>query len=137
MLVAAALYLVASIVVWWDVWSGHPTSSTGCGCGDSSLFTWFLAWPAYAITHGANPFFSTRLFHPEGVNLLANTSQLAIGVTLVPVTWIFGPIASLNVALTLSPALSALAMFVLLRRWVHWQPAAFVGVCSTASPRWP
>ena len=42
-------------------------------------------------------------------------------------TWLFGPIATLNVALTLSPFLSALAMYVLLRRWVSWAPAAFVG----------
>jgi hypothetical protein len=31
------------------------------------------------------------------------------------------------VALTLSPFLSALAMYALLRRWVSWAPAAFVG----------
>ncbi|HWE70602.1 MAG TPA: hypothetical protein VG205_09580, partial [Acidimicrobiales bacterium] len=48
-------------------------------------------------------------------------------VVLAPVTWLFGPVASLNVALTLSPVLSALAMFVLLRRWVSWSPAAFAG----------
>ena len=42
-------------------------------------------------------------------------------------SWLFGPVASLNVALTLAPVLSALAMFVLLRRWVTWLPAAFVG----------
>ena len=33
----------------------------------------------------------------------------------------------MNVALTLAPVLSALAMFALLRRWVRWAPAAFVG----------
>ena len=65
--------------------------------------------------------------HPSGVNLLDNTSELALGVVLAPVTWVFGPVASLNVALTLAPALSALAMFLLLRRWVRWAPAAFVG----------
>ncbi len=54
-------------------------------------------------------------------------SELAIGVFLVPITWLFGPIATFNVALTLAPFLSALAMFVLLRRWVSWMPAAFVG----------
>ncbi|HEX3460084.1 MAG TPA: hypothetical protein VHT49_04210, partial [Acidimicrobiales bacterium] len=127
LLIAAAAYLALSVIVWWNVWSGHPTSTTTCGCGDSSLFTWFLAWPAHAIAHGLNPLYSTDLFHPTGVNLLANTSELAYGVVLAPVTWIFGPIATLNVALTLSPFLSALAMFVLLRRWVGWQPAAFVG----------
>ena len=48
--------------------------------------------------------------------------SVAIGVPLMPVTWLFGPVASLNVALTLAPVLSALPMFVLLRRWVTWLP---------------
>jgi len=36
---------------------------------------------------------------------------------LAPLTWLFGPVAALNVLLTLSPAVSALAMFALVRRW--------------------
>jgi hypothetical protein len=126
-LVAAAGYLLLSLFVWWNIWSAHPTSVTTCGCGDSSLFTWFLAWPAYAISHGLNPLYSTALFHPTGVNLLSNTGEVGIGIVLAPVTWLFGPVATLNVALTLSPVLSALAMFVLLRRWTSWAPAAFIG----------
>ena len=124
---AALGYLALALVVWWNVWSRHPTATTTCGCGDSALFLWFFAWPAHAISHGLDPFFSTAMSHPSGVNLLDNTSELALGVVLTPVTWLFGPVASLNVALTLAPALSALAMFLLLRRWVRWAPAAFVG----------
>jgi hypothetical protein len=123
----AVAYLVLSVGVWWNVWSTHPTSTTTCGCGDTSLFTWFLEWPAYALTHGLDPFYSTFLFHPSGINLLSNTAEVGLGLVLVPVTWAFGPIATLNVALTLSPFLSALAMYVVLRRWVRWAPAAFVG----------
>ncbi|HEX7459973.1 MAG TPA: hypothetical protein VF279_05030, partial [Acidimicrobiales bacterium] len=48
LLLAAAGYLFCSVVLWWNVWSSHPTSTTTCGCGDTSLFTWFLEWPAYA-----------------------------------------------------------------------------------------
>jgi hypothetical protein len=125
--VSAVAYLVASIVVWWNVWSASPSSTTTCGCGDSSLFTWFLDWPAYAMSHGLNPLYSTAMFHPGGVNLLANTAEVGLGVVLSPVTWLFGPVATLNVALTLSPFLSAMAMFVLLRRWTSWAPAAFIG----------
>lgn len=126
-LLAVAGYLGLALVVLWHVWSHHPTSTTTCGCGDTSLFTWFIAWPAYAISHASNPLFSTAMFHPAGVNLLSNTGEVGIGVILAPVTWWLGPIASLNVALTLSPVLSALAMFLLLRRWVSWTPAAFMG----------
>ena len=46
---------------------------------------------------------------------------------MAPITWIFGPIATLNVALLLSPVVSGMAMFILLRRWVSWEPAAFIG----------
>ncbi len=67
------------------------------------------------------------MFHPTGTNMVANTGVVAIGMALAPVSWVFGPIATLNVASTLAPVLSALAMFVLLRRWVAWKPAAFVG----------
>ena len=124
---ALAGYLALSIVLWWGVWSSHPTSITTCGCNDPSLFAWFLEWPAYALAHGHNLFYSTALFHPVGFNLLSNTGVLTLGVPLAPVTWLFGPIATLNVASTLGPALSALAMFWLLRRFVNWTPAAFVG----------
>ena len=127
-LVAGGLgYLALSVGLWWQVWSTHPTAVTTCGCGDTSLFTWFLAWPAFAIRHGMDPLYSTYLFHPTGVNLLTNTAEVGFGILLAPVTWAFGPVATLNVALTLSPALSALAMYVLLRRWVSWAPAAFAG----------
>ena len=122
---AGAAYLGLALVVWWGVWSSHPTSTTTCGCGDSALFLWFFAWPAHALAHGLDPLYSSAMSHPGGVNLLANTSELALGVVLAPVTWVFGPVASMNVALTLAPALSALAMYFTVRRWVAWAPAAF------------
>jgi hypothetical protein len=88
---------------------------------------WDMEWPAYAITHGFSLFYSSFMNHPTGINLMANPSQLTLSLPLAPVTWIFGPVASLNVALTVAPVLSALAMYVLLRRWVSWAPAAFMG----------
>ncbi len=124
---AGAGYLILSFILWWNVWTSNPSTVTTCGCGDTSLILWFIEWPAFALSHGHSLFYSTALFHPQGINMVANTSSLAIGVVLAPVTWLFGPVATLNVASTLAPAASALAMFWLLRRWVVWAPAAFVG----------
>jgi hypothetical protein len=124
---AALVYLVLAVVLWWGVWSTNPGVTTTCGCGDAARFLWFFEWPSYAMTHGHSLWYSSYLFHPTGINLLDDTSVLALGVVLSPVTLAFGPVAGMNVALTLAPALSALAMFVLLRRWVRWTPAAFVG----------
>jgi hypothetical protein len=125
-------YLLGSLILWWNIWwaniwSGHATTTTIATSNDASAFIWFLEWPAYAVTHGRSLTFTTALFHPTGFNLLTNTGVLAIGVPLMPVTWIFGPVVSFNVALTLAPVVSALGMFVLLRRWVTWLPAAFLG----------
>ncbi len=124
---AGAGYIVLSLALWWHIWTAHPSSTTTCGCSDSSLFQWFLAWPAYAISHGLNPLFSSAQFYPHGINLLSNTAVLGVGIVLAPVTWLFGPIMTFNVAQGIAPALSAFTMFVLLRRWVAWSPAAFFG----------
>src|SRR5579863_400495 len=121
-LLAAGGYLALSILVWWHVWSTHPTAVTTCGCGDPSAAIWYTSWPAYALSHGLNPLFSSAVGYPTGVNLVF----AAYGVVLAPLTWLFGPVAALNVGLTLAPVLSALAMFALARRWVSFPPAAFV-----------
>ncbi|MGB7051851.1 MAG: hypothetical protein WBG41_09800, partial [Acidimicrobiales bacterium] len=127
LLVVGAVYLIAAVGLWWHVWTGAPASTTTCGCGDAARFIWFFEWPIYAIGHGHNVLYSQWLFHPTGINLLDDTSVLALGVVLGPVTALFGPVAGMNVALTLAPALSALAAFALLRRFVRWWPAAVVG----------
>ena len=124
---AGLLYLALGFVLWVHAWAEGATTHTLCGCGDPALFLWFFQWPATALAHGQNPFFSTALFHPTGINLLAQTSVTGLSLPLVPVTWIWGPVASLNVASTIAPALTAFTAFVVIRRWAPWTPAAFVG----------
>ena len=125
--VVALVYLALGFTLWVHAWTQGASTHTLCGCGDPALFLWFFQWPATAVAHGQNPFFSTALFHPSGINLLAQTSVTGLSVPLVPVTWIWGPVASLNVASTITPALTAFTAFIALRRWVSWTPAAFVG----------
>src|SRR5271167_2254818 len=127
-LAAAGLsYLAVGFALWVHAWVEGASTHTLCGCGDPALFLWFFQWPATALAHGHNPFFSSALFHPTGINLLAQTSVTGLSLPLVPVTWIWGPVASLNVASTITPALTAFTAFVVIRRWVPWTPAAFLG----------
>src|SRR5215472_6315558 len=127
-LVAGVIYALGSVALWWQVWSGHPSATMTCACGDAPSFVWFLAWPAYAISHGHSLFFATRLHYPSGINLLDNTSVLALGVVLAPVTWLFGPIATLNVALTATPVMTGLSAYAVLRRGLGLgRLAAFLG----------
>ena len=123
-LLAGGGYLTLSVVLWWHVLP-HPNTVTTCGCGDAALTLWVIRWPAYALSHGLNPFFSPKLLVPRGINMAPNS--LGLGIGTAPVTWLFGPVASLNLIDLVSPPVSALAMFWLLRRWVRWTPAAIVG----------
>ena len=95
-----------------------------------------MAWPAWAIAHLHNLFFSSAVNVPHGANLLSNTSGPLVGVVLAPVTWLFGPVTATNVALTLAPALSAWACFAAIRPLVTWKagaiPAALVYGYSAA-----
>ena len=126
-LVVGGLYLLVSLAMWWHVWTARPSSVMTCGCTDAGRAVWYLEWSAYALAHGHNLLYSNWLFHPSGFNLLTDTSVPAVGLVLTPVTLLFGPVAGVNVADTLVPVLTGLAMFWLLQRWVAWTPAAFVG----------
>jgi hypothetical protein len=126
-ILVAASYLALGFALWVHAWTGGGATHTLCGCGDPALFLWFFQSPATSLAHLQNPFYSTAMFHPAGINLLDQTSVLGITLPLVPVTWLFGPVASFNVASTVVPALTALTMFVVLRRWVRWLPAAYIG----------
>ncbi len=123
----AAAYLALSLAMWWPVWSGHPSSRFLCACGDPGQYLWFFAAPAEALRHGHLPFFTGADYHPGGVNMLDNPGVLALAVAVSPVTWAFGPVATVNLVLLVTPVLSALAAFALLRRWLRWWPAAALG----------
>jgi hypothetical protein len=134
--VALACFTVPAVLLWWHVWSGHPSAVLTCGCGDPAQEVWFVAWPAWAIAHLHSPVFSGAVNVPDGANLLSNTSGTLVGVVLAPVTWLFGPVAATNTALTLAPALSAWACFAAIRPLVTWKagaiPAALVYGYSAA-----
>ena len=73
-------------------------------------------------------FVTTALNYPRGVNLgTYNTQMPLLGVMAAPLTWIAGPVASLNLLLWLAFPLSATSMFFVLRRWSCRPVAAFTG----------
>jgi hypothetical protein len=125
--VAGLAYLSLALVTWWNVWTTHPDRTTVCGCGDSSFSLWFFEFAAHALRTGQNPLFTTLLWHPYGVNVLDDASQLGLGLPLAPVTWAGGAVLAMNVALTVAPMASGLACYALLDHWGIWRPAAFAG----------
>jgi len=107
--------------------TGFSSGLPGCACGDQAQEVNFIAWPTYALEHARNPFYTTWVNYPAGVNLAVNTSFPLLGLLATPIVLLAGPVAALNVLFVLSFCLSAFAMCMVLRRWVKWWPAAFVG----------
>ena len=95
---------------------------------DQAFFEWMLAHGARVLTDGAYPFFSDRMNYPDGVNMMANTSVLAVSLPMTPVTLLFGPHVAFNVFLTLALAITGVSWYwVLSRQFVAWRVAAWVG----------
>ena len=109
-------------------WKLAPTTNTlGHGHGEASFFLWVLRWMPFAIEHGQNPFVTTYLNAPLGVNLLWNTSLPLPALVMAPVTLLFGPVLTYNVLLTLGLGLSACTAYLAIGRYVSSRIAAVLG----------
>ncbi|GAA4855043.1 hypothetical protein GCM10023201_56440 [Actinomycetospora corticicola] len=128
-------YLAASVWLFHRALGALGGRATGVVASDSSLFTWWLGWTWYAISHGLDPFVSTWQNAPAGVNGMWNTGVPVLGVLLAPVTATVGPVVADNVAMILGPVASAYlahrCLAVLVRpRWIR----ALAGLVYGFSP---
>jgi hypothetical protein len=115
-----------AVALFSSAWANPTSRIIGVGA-DPLQFIWFFTWPAYALTHGQNPFITRAIDYPSGVNLMWNSSSLLIGLVTWPVRALFGPILNFNLVETLAPALSAWTAFLWIRRKVSHPVAAALG----------
>ncbi len=126
-------YAVIALAANWPNWPGDPSRTRTVqnfgviGSTDVIQATSFLAWTAHAVVHGLNPFYTSAINYPYGANLVQNTASPLLGLLVAPLTLLVSPLASMNLLLWLALVLSASSMFFVLRRFVSWRPAAFVG----------
>lgn len=121
---APALYLALALWVAWPL-AAHPDRLSPEGTGaDETLTQWFLAHTAYALTHLRDPFTTTTLGAPRGVNLAAQASMVGLGVPLAPITATLGAPIALGVLIVASPALTAASWYVLLHTRAGLHPIA-------------
>ena len=126
--IAMTSYVALAVGVLWHVWVvASPAKVMTCPCTDAGRTAWYLAWTAHALAHGQAPWYSTALFHPRGFSTLVDTSVPALGVVAAPLTLVAGPVVSMNVLTTLTPAVGALAMWWALGRLGIGLPARWLG----------
>ena len=82
---------------------------------DSEIYVWSFAWWPHAIGSGSNPFMTHVLYAPTGINTAWTLSVPGLAIVFSPITILFGPVASYNIAALLMPVLSAWTAYLLCR----------------------
>ncbi|MBQ0894617.1 hypothetical protein KBX37_16185 [Micromonospora sp. U56] len=111
----------------------HPTGRVlALNPEDQTLYEWFLAVDSRAVL-GDFGLLTDRLNSPDGVNLMTNTTVIALGVLLAPVTLLFGAPVTFALLAGVNLASTAVAWYLLYTRTLraHRLAAALgAGLCG-------
>jgi hypothetical protein len=121
-------YTALGVLVLIQLWIDPAGRVLAHNDDDHGFFSFVLAHGERVLFHGANPLFSDRMNVPGGVNMMANTSVLALSLPMAPVTHFLGVGVSVVTLLTLGLAGTAFAWYwVLSRHLVASRVAAWLG----------
>ncbi|GAA3946577.1 glycosyltransferase 87 family protein [Actinoplanes auranticolor] len=125
---ALTSYLALAVLVLIQLWIDPAGRVLSHNDDDHGFFAFAMAHGERVLFHGANPLFSDRMNVPGGVNMMANTSELALSVPMAPVTHWLGVGVTVVLLLTLGLAGTAFAWYwVLSRHLVESRRAAWIG----------
>jgi hypothetical protein len=85
---------------------------------DQSQYVWSLWWVAHQVAHLSDPWYTTHLAAPVGVQMGLDTLMPLLGVLTAPITLIFGPGVSYNLLIIVAPGLAGYAMYRAARLWL-------------------
>ncbi|MEU4236493.1 hypothetical protein [Actinoplanes sp. NPDC026619] len=121
-------YVVLSLVVMCQLWRDPNGRVLASNDDDHGIFLFMIAHSERVVFHGDNPFFTDRLNAPDGVNMMANTALLALGLPMAPVTHFLGAGVTVAFLITIGLAGTAWAWYwVLSRHLVKSRVAAWIG----------
>jgi hypothetical protein len=119
-------YLLAAVVVTRGAWRG-PASGWAGSCCDQEQAIWYLGWTPHALAHGLDPFFTTQIGSPAGVNVMWSPSMPVLGMLGWLPAKIGGPVFGFNVLVVVGIALSGFTAWLAIRRWTGDGPGPTVG----------
>ncbi|WP_432828904.1 hypothetical protein [Dactylosporangium sp. CA-092794] len=119
--VLGALFIISPLLA-------HYGRRTPVSPGDRALAEYFLGYSARIVAHGDNPLHIMQVNVPFGINGMANTSILGLGLPLSPITLLFGTQVTFDLLIVIGIAGTASAWYWLLSRHVVTsRTAAWVG----------
>ncbi|MEU4470113.1 hypothetical protein [Micromonospora sp. NPDC023888] len=110
--------LVFVVLAGWlthGLWPDPAGRTLALNPEDQTLYEWFLAVDARALL-GDFDLLTDRLNAPDGVNLMANTTVIALGIVFAPVTLLLGAPVSFALLAAANLAGTAAAWYLLLHR---------------------
>ena len=114
-LLAGLLFALLAGWLTHGLWPAPGQRVLALNPADQTLYEWFLAVDSRALL-GDFHLLTDRLNAPDGVNLLANTTVIALGVLFAPVTLAFGAPVSFALLTAGNLAGTALAWYLLFSR---------------------
>jgi hypothetical protein len=119
-------YLLAAVVVTFGAWRG-PASGWAGNCCDQEQAIWYLGWTPHALAHGLDPFFTTQIGSPAGVNVMWSPSMPLLGMLGWLPAKIGDPVFGFNVLVVVGIALSGSTAWLAIRRWTGDGPGPIIG----------
>ena len=111
------VYLAAGIALTWPratYLHRHLLPETR----DVSGYVWDLWWTAHQIVHLGNPWFTSHMAAPVGIQLGFDTTMPLAGLIMTPVTLAFGPSAAFSLLTIVLPGLLCYVMYRAARLWL-------------------
>ena len=115
---ALAAYLLLTIGFTWPLLPDLDTHVLGGARLDNYEYVWKMGFIADALRAGRDPFFAPDIYVPFGYPLAYGEITPIHTFGMAPLTWLFGPVVSYNLAALGSTVLSGWAVYLLARRWL-------------------
>jgi hypothetical protein len=124
-LLAILVYAIFAAWLTWPALGSLGTAIPG-NEGDAFVHLWTYDWVKDALSSGQNPFFSDRLFYPQGVELYThNFAWLNIALWL-PLQALFGGSSAYTLVYLIVLVLNGSAVYFLVRHLTANEPASFL-----------
>jgi hypothetical protein len=120
------VYLAAGIALTWPR-ATYPSRHLLPETRDVSGYVWDLWWTAHQVVHLGNPWFTSRMAAPVGIQLGFDTTMPLAGLIMTPVTLAFGPSASFSLLTIVLPGLVCYVMYRAARLWLAGPGAIAAG----------
>ncbi len=102
---------------------------------DNVAYVWLIYWLYHALTTGVSPFWDEGFYYPQGYPLVSIEITPSHSLPSIPLTALFGAVASYNIVLLLTFSLTSYLTFLWLRALTGNRAVAFVmGVAAAFFP---